>query len=67
MLYVDETGEDIHSIVDESLKGLVHYPVTGLGFVTKEWAKLFLKNWNRAVELWDSGHMFRIWKRKIIV
>lgn len=27
-----------------------HY-LTGLGYVTKEWVKLFLKNWNRAVKL----------------
>lgn len=25
----------------------------------KEWAKPFLANWNRAVELWDSGKLFQ--------
>lgn len=33
------------------------YCVAG-GYVTKEWAKLFLENWNRAVALWDSGYLF---------
>lgn len=31
--------------------------------VTKEWAKLFLENWNRAVELWDGGALFYSWKQ----
>lgn len=26
--------------------------------VSREWAKLFLSNWNRAVELWDGGDLF---------
>lgn len=39
------------------------YPVTGLGFVTHKWAKLFLANWNRAVELWDGGALFYSWKQ----
>jgi hypothetical protein len=26
--------------------------------VNKEWAKMFLENWNRAVELWDEGRIF---------
>lgn len=25
---------------------------------SKEWAKLFLENWDRAVELWDNGKLF---------
>lgn len=36
-----------------------HYPTNNLGYVTKEWAKQFLSNWNRAVALWDDGHMFK--------
>lgn len=35
-----------------------HYLVTGLGYVTKEWAKLFLTNWNRAVSVWNNGELF---------
>lgn len=27
--------------------------------VSKEWAKLFLEQWNRAVELWNNGILFR--------
>lgn len=26
--------------------------------VSREWAKLFLENWNRAVELWNEGKIF---------
>lgn len=32
---------------------------------TKEWAKLFLEKWNRAVKLWDKGHLFGdVWSLK---
>lgn len=34
------------------------YYVKGLGWNTKEWAKLFLAEWNRAVELWHNGYLF---------
>lgn len=26
--------------------------------VSKEWARMFLANWDRAVELWDDGYLF---------
>ncbi len=46
------------------------HTVSGMGadrvdhitWVTKEWTKLFLENWDRTVELWDKGHLFAdIW------
>lgn len=30
----------------------------GGGYVSKEWSKLFLSNWNRAVEMWNEGYIF---------
>ncbi len=26
--------------------------------IDREWAKMFLENWNRAVKLWDNGQLF---------
>lgn len=33
------------------------YCVAG-GFVTKEWARLFLYNWNKTVRMWNGGELF---------
>lgn len=27
--------------------------------ISHEWAKMFLDNWNRSVELWDDGELFK--------
>lgn len=36
-----------------------HEPLHCVGsrYVTKEWAKLFLTNWNRAVSVWNNGEL----------
>lgn len=26
--------------------------------IDREWARMFLENWNRAVKLWDDGRLF---------
>lgn len=39
--------------------------VDHITWVTKEWAELFLKNWNQAVMLWDKGHLFNdVWSKE---
>lgn len=54
MFYIDENGKgSIQSIIPDELE--IRPKIN----VSKEWAELFLKNWNRAVALWDDGHMFR--------